>query len=108
MPVVDEKSGRRLERYIRGRWGRDRGGISGLCTTVGVARESMYAWFRGDTDPTLEHLRLIAEALGVSRAQLLAAMDGEASVVPIDGDLERLVEERVEAALRLRLGPRPS
>lgn len=47
---------------------------------MGVAPETVYGWFRGDNDPSLGALATMAALLGVSRWEIVAAMDGEAAI----------------------------
>ena len=108
VPLMDEKSGRRLERYIRARWGRKQGGIRGLAKAIGGTAETIYSWFRGETEPYLGTLREVAAALGVRPYQILAAMDGDGPAAAIDPELERLVEERVRAEVERQLGRGPA
>lgn len=65
-----------LEEFIRARWDRSRGGITGLAKSIGSSTESIYAWFRGDSEPSMAHLRELAIALDVTRAELVMALDG--------------------------------
>lgn len=99
---MDRTQGRRLERFVKSRWGRDRGGIRGLAKEIGAVPETFYSWFRGATDPSLDSLAQLARALDVKRSAILAAMDGETPSVPIDAELEALVDARVAAALERR------
>lgn len=104
VPTVDETSGRRLERYVRQRWSREQGGITGLASETGITRETLYTWFRGETDPSLSNLAALAAALKVRRTEILAAMDGEAPTIPLDVEFETRVEQRVLEVLRRELG----
>ena len=103
---MDKTSGRRLERYIKARWGRDRGGMRGLCKLTSFVPETLYTWFRGDNEPSLESLAEIAAVLGVTRSAILAAMDGEAPTAVLDGDLRELIATEVARQLGASL-PRP-
>lgn len=87
--------GRRLERYIKGRWTRRQGGILGLASAINSSTETIYAWFRGDSEPSMAHLRELADKLGVRRAVLVAILDGD----PLPGEAEQ-VSEVLEARLR--------
>jgi hypothetical protein len=91
--------GRRLERYIKARWGRDKGGMRGLCKLTSFVPETLYSWFRGETDPSLDSLAEIASALQVRRSAILAAMDGEAPTAVLDGDLRELIAAEVARQL---------
>lgn len=89
----EDTPGRRLQLYIAARWTRPKGGMKGLAGVVGTTTETMYAWFRGDQEPNMGHLRAVADALGVRRAVLVAVMDGD----PLPGEG---LPVRVEARLR--------
>lgn len=86
--------GRRLERYIKERWTRDKGGMRGLATAIQSSTETMYSWFRGESEPSMAHLRAIADKLGVRRSVLVAILDGD----PLPG--ETTEPESVESRLR--------
>lgn len=70
--------GRRLERYVRQRWLAVDGkrGMLGLCDAAGITRETLYTWFRGEVEPSLGSIAVLAETLKVQRADVVAAMDG--------------------------------
>lgn len=96
--TMDAGSGDRLRALIESRWPRKRtgargGGIRALCRAMGVSPETAYGWFRGDNDPSLGALASMAELLGVSRWEIVAAMDGEAAIPATEAGEERL--ERV-------------
>lgn len=95
-----DSPGRRLERYISSHWSRQKGGIRGLASKMGTTPESMYAWFRNETEPTLGSLTKIAEALSVSRVDVLAAMDGE--LLEPSEDRTREIAQQVAEAVILR------
>jgi transcriptional regulator with XRE-family HTH domain len=76
--------GRRLEHYIKARWTRRNGGILKLAGNIGASTETVYAWFRGESEPSMAHLRLLADQLGVRRAVLVAVLDGD----PLPGEAE--------------------
>lgn len=76
LPMTSE-GGKRLERYLKSKTSRDRGGLRGLAQEVGISTDSMYKWFRGETEPTLEPLGKLARVLGVTRSELVAVYDGE-------------------------------
>lgn len=80
--------GKRLERFVRLRWGRDKGGIRRLATALGTSPDTVYHWFNGNSHPDTGDLRLLAEVLGVRRFEIVAAMDGEETVMPLN-DLTR-------------------
>lgn len=101
----EETPGTRLRDYIDARWNRRNGGILGLAKRLNASTETMYAWFRGDQEPSLDHLTRLADALGVQRWEILAAMDGAAPVVPLDALTEAMMRRVAERVLDERLGP---
>lgn len=96
---MDEAAGRRLERYLRARWGRQQRGMRGLAAKAGTTAETLYSWFRGDTEPSLASLTELAAAVGVNRSEILAVMDGLAPTVPLDQDLRREIATEVARQL---------
>ena len=105
---VTETPGQRLEAYIRGRWTRKQGGIVGLARAMSVDTDTIYGWFRGERPPNLDHVAELARLLGVSRWEIVAAMDGEETVIDVRGDRARaMLQEIVEAALDARGVRRP-
>jgi len=78
MGTKADTAGRRLERYVKQRWTAIEGkrGMVGLCDAAGITREALYTWFRGDIEPSLGSLAVLARALRVERADVVAAMDG--------------------------------
>lgn len=78
LAVMDAaQRGQRLERYIRARWDRQQGGLRGLAAQAGVSSDSLYKWFRGESEPSLEGLGSVAAVLGVKRYELVAVYDGD-------------------------------
>ncbi len=87
-----QEPGRRLERYIKARWTRREGGIRKLAAEIGASPETVHAWFRGTNEPSMAHLRAIADKLGVRRAVLVAVLDGD----PLPGETDGAdLEERI-------------
>jgi len=84
VPEHDAKkaAGRRLKAALDGYFPRARGGLRGLAEEASIGPETLYRWFRGDSEPDLGTLARVAVACGVSRTVLVAAMDGEE--VPFD------------------------
>lgn len=80
--------GARLNRFVRLRWGRDKGGIRGLAAALGTSPDTIYHWFNGTSRPDTGDLALLAEKLGVRRFEIVAALDGEETVMPLN-DLTR-------------------
>lgn len=103
----EDAPGRRLERFVKAHWERRDGGILKLAEKIGSSTETIYAWFRGDNEPSMAHLRAIADLLGVRRSVLVAVLDGDP--VPVEGDrLPDALEGRlraIEAALALQGRP---
>ena len=103
---MPDTPGTRLRAYIDARWTRRQGGILALAGLLNVATETMYEWFRDDRQPNLDHLARLSRALGVKRWEIVAAMDGEATVAPIDEATRAMLRAEIEAVLDERLGPR--
>jgi transcriptional regulator with XRE-family HTH domain len=95
-----------LEAFVRARWGRKQGGIRGLASRSGVSAETIYRLFNGVGQPDLATITALADALGVKRHELLAAMDGEGPVATLDDRTREAVRAEIEAVLDERLGPR--
>lgn len=97
----EEAGGRRLEAYVKSRWPRARGGMRKLAAEVGMTPETLYSWFRGDFEPNLGTLRVMASVLGVRRIDLVAALDGEGDTPgqPVEARL-RAVEGAVSLLMQ--------
>lgn len=95
--TTDTTPGRRLERYVRQRWTAIDGkrGMSGLCDAAGITRETLYSWYRGDIEPSLGSIAVLAKALRVERADVVAALDG----YDLAGAQRELIAREVEAAV---------
>lgn len=104
--------GTRLRAFIDRRWSRRNGGILGLAKKLHTSTETIYEWFRDEREPSLDHLTRLAEALSessgrpVSRAEIVAVMDGSVSLVPLDEATEALMRRVAEQVLDERLGRR--
>jgi len=96
--------GRRLERFVHQRWGREKGGIRGLAAEMApMSPDTIYNWFNGKAPPDAEQLQRLANALGVKRYEIMAAMDGVGPVGPLATDqLDERIRAFVEAALEAR------
>lgn len=71
--------------------------MRGLAAGIGTSTETLYGWFRGDAEPSLGHLRALAEALEVRRVELLAVLDGEQPgelPAPARGELAEVLENQ--------------
>ena len=107
-----DTAGSRLRQFIDARWSRRHGGIRGLAKRLGVSPESMYEWFNNEREPNLDQLARLALVLSsasgspVSRAEILAAMDGGVPLAPVDAETEARLTELVTRLLDERLGPR--
>lgn len=114
VPMNAEKAdtpGSRLRAYIERRWSRRLGGMRGLAERMGTSAETLYQWFSDKREPNLDHLARLAEVLSdegptVTRAELVAVMDGGAPLVPLDAETEALMRQIVEQVLDERLGRR--
>lgn len=100
--TVDAGAGDRLRAFIESRWTRKNGGMRAFCKAIGVTPETAYGWFRGDNDPSLGALAHAAKVLGAKRYEIVAAMDGEGPVGPVNEDVRRLIREEIERAFRER------
>jgi len=90
--------GKRLERFVRSRWGRPQGGIRALAVAAETSADTIYHWFNGQNPPDVYQLGKLAEALEVKRWQIVAAMDGETEIVPLDDRTRQAIREEVRAA----------
>jgi len=100
--VVDEASGRRLERFIHSRWDRDRGGIRGLAKEARVSADAIHGWFRG-AEPSLGALERVATVLDCRVIDLVAVLYGDSPVVELDGPTREVVAELIAAEVDRRL-----
>jgi transcriptional regulator with XRE-family HTH domain len=96
LEAADTPAGRRLEAFVRSRWTRQQGGIQGLASAIGSSTETVYSWFRGDAEPSMAHLRTLAEKLGATRSELVAILDGDQAAQSVELDPEQL-EVRLRA-----------
>jgi hypothetical protein len=105
LPTVRTDQGDRLRQFIERRWPRSRGGLRGFCAAAGIHPETLYAWFRGETEPNLGSLGQLAATLGVRRWEIVAAMDGDTTTqlspetemaleTMIRSTVERILDER--------------
>lgn len=60
----------------------------GLARSIGSTSETIHSWFRGDSEPSIAHLRDLARELKVSRWEIVAILDGDE--VPSRADPEEL------------------
>jgi transcriptional regulator with XRE-family HTH domain len=105
-----DTTGSRLRAYVDDHWDRKRGGIRGLAVAINTTAETMYEWFRDEREPSLAHLRALAEAFGVRRSAIVAAMDGDEPAPALSAQAMETIlaqlEPRLEALLDERVGPR--
>ena len=77
---------------------------------INTTAETMYEWFRDEREPSLAHLRALAEAFGVRRSAIVAAMDGDEPAPALSAQAMETIlaqlEPRLEALLDERVGPR--
>lgn len=97
----EETPGRRLEGYVKARWTRRQGGIQKLAADIGTSTETMYAWFRGASEPNMGHLRGLADQLGVRRAVLVAVLDGDPLPGESDGGVSSGQAEAISGLVAL-------
>lgn len=95
--MPDATSGERLRAYVLRQWKGGRGMV-GLSEASGIARDRLYAWFRGDVEPTLGSLGELAAALNVRRAEVVAAIDGELPPPNWRDDLRAVIAETQKEA----------
>lgn len=95
MPMESAEAGQRLERFIRSRWDRDRGGLRGLSNEAGISTDSLYKWFRGESEPTLAGLQAVSKVLGVRPYELVAVYHGDRPA----GDIRDLMDPEVRQQL---------
>lgn len=75
---VSAIEGKRLLAFMHERTPRSEGGLDGFAERHGLRRQTPYEWASGKRKPNLETLRPWAAALGVTRAEMVAAMDSVA------------------------------
>ncbi len=88
---MDREQGQRLREFLRATTGGRHGWVSALAREAHLQRQTVYLWFEGKADPSLESLGELARVTGRSRAEIVAAMDGQP---------DEPVEERVAALER--------
>lgn len=109
IPEHDAKqaAGARLKKALDGYYPRARGGLRKLSDEAKIGPETLYRWFRGDSEPDLGTLARVAAACGVTRTALVAAMDGEPVPVeqaPAWAAIGGKVDEVLAAVAELREG----
>ena len=76
---VSATEGKRLLAFMHARAPRSAGGLDGLAERSGLRRQTPYEWAAGRSKPNLGTLKPWADALGVTRAEMVAAMDASAA-----------------------------
>jgi DNA-binding phage protein len=98
-PMTAEE-GERLREFLRRATGGGHGWVSELARQAGLRRGTLYTWFEGKSEPTLETLGELARATGTSRSEIVAAMDGRAPepledrLAAVERVLEQMLAER--------------
>ena len=100
------EEGERLRGYVEAHWNRRKGGVRGLCRKLNASPETIYSWYRGETEPNLGSLEALATALEVRRWEIVAAMDGDLVLAAADERTRQALRAEIEAVLDERLGPR--
>lgn len=101
--------GRQLRTFCEARWaelGRPRHGmVSELARESGVLRNTITGWFTKSSTPRLDALGAVAAVLNVTRAELVAAFDGDEL---ISADRARqIVREELAAQAQAGMGTTP-
>lgn len=109
---VASTEGRRLLAFMRLHAPRAEGGLDGVALRHNLRRQTPYDWASGTRKPNLGTMGAWAKALGVTRAEMVAAMDAtppetlsELSEAQVLALVEEIGEE-VVAALASRLPQR--
>ena len=95
---MTREEGERLREFLRRATGGAHGWVSDLARASGLRRGTLYSWFEGRSEPTLETLGELARVTGRSRAEIVAAMDGQPGE-PVE-DRVAALERAVEGLLR--------
>jgi len=84
------------------------GSVSALARKAGLRPSTATNWWTKGTIPDNASLRLLADALGVEQADLVAAYEGSTgrTWVLTDPELQALIEDAVDTAVRRVLGER--
>lgn len=93
-----QKRGRRLRQYVLDHWSGARG-VSGIADKSGINRDMLYAWFNGESEPSLDRLTPLAAALEVTRAELVAAIDGQLPPPNWRADLDAAMRDFLSSAI---------
>lgn len=71
------EDGQRLRAFVERHLTTDPGWTLRLAADLRMSKSAVFAWFKGERVPSLEHLQRLGKILGVPRWQILKAMDGE-------------------------------
>lgn len=75
--AVSQNARKRLRALIDKHYPRSSGGIRRLCQDTGLTEEVVHSWFRPKgNEPQLGSLAKLAKGLKLTRAEIVAAMDG--------------------------------
>jgi transcriptional regulator with XRE-family HTH domain len=94
-------------RYIELGLGKRYGFVVGMERLSGVGRATLNGWFLKDSVPRLDALAAVAEVLDLTRAELVAAMDGQ-EVIELDRARTIVREEMARVAAGEPLQPQTS
>jgi transcriptional regulator with XRE-family HTH domain len=89
---MNTEQGKQLRRFVRTKWD---GSTTELAERMGVTRQTIDRWFRGENDPQFAALEELARVLGVRRWEIVAAIDGDHAVAPDDPELLDVIAERL-------------
>lgn len=92
---MSSTEGERLRAYMSARMGDRYGWVTELERRSGVQRATMYGWWKGTQAPDLDKLAQVAPALGCTRADLVAAMDG----YDLEAARREVIAREVDAAV---------
>lgn len=92
--------GQRLQVFVIGRWKTIGGkrGVTGIAQAAGINRDTLYHWFGGEGEPSLTAVSALAQALRVSRAEIVAAIDGQLPPPDWRQDLEVAMQDFLRSA----------
>lgn len=101
-------AGRRLKEYVLDRMGEgDVATLLQLADEADVDYDTLHAWFRGRA-PSPKAGGKVANVLGVTYSELLAAYEGRvvSATIRDDAELRRVIDAAAEAAVRRVLAER--
>lgn len=95
---MDGSEGERLRAYLAAKMGGRYGWVTKLAREARVKRGTLYSWFEGN-EPSLGALGDVARYLKVTRAEMVAAMDGELAPTAADPALRQAMLEEFRGVL---------